>query len=150
MSTNPTSTIPSRNVPLTGSCLCGAIQLRFTRAPGPLMYCHCRQCRKAAGAPFQAVLPFASTALSLEDPKQHLRAYRATATKARYFCGVCGSPIYSQRDGASQVRVRAGILHNLSATLAQGGHIFCADAAAWDAIDDQLPRHPGIEPGRVP
>ena len=105
------------DVALRGQCLCGAITVMLTGTPGALMYCHCRQCRKSAGAPFQAVLPIAASASLLDDLRQQLRSYRASPGKARYFCAACASPIYSQRDDADVVRVRAGIL-DLPSTLA--------------------------------
>ncbi len=138
-----------RMTPISGTCLCGAITVLVTSIAGPLMFCHCRECRKSAGAPFIAVLPVPVSAFQLDDGGQRLAAYRVTPHKARYFCSTCGSPVYSQRDGADTVRVRAGLL-NLSADIALGAHIYCADAAAWDEIHDALPRHAGIEPGRAP
>ena len=135
--------------PISGACLCGAITVVVDDIAGPLMFCHCRECRKSTGAPFLAVLPVPLVAFHLRDPRQQLRGYRASAHKLRSFCGTCGSPLYSQRDGADAVRVRAGLLE-LPADIALGGHIYCGDAAAWDEIHDSLPRHAGIEPGRTP
>ena len=139
----------TRMTPIVGACLCGAIKVVVTAITGPLMFCHCRECRKSAGAPFIAVLPVPVSAFQLEDVRQRLAAYRVTPIKARYFCSACGSPVYSQRDGADTVRVRAGLL-SLPADIPIGAHIYCADAAAWDVIYDGLPRHAGIEPGRAP
>jgi len=112
------------------------------------MFCHCRECRKSAGAPFLAVLPVPRSAFHLRDPEHRLASYRATPGKARSFCAACGSPAFSLRDGADTVRVRAGLL-DLPADIPLGGHIYCADAASWDEILDSLPRHAGIEPGRA-
>ena len=38
----------------TGGCLCGAIRYRITGAPVEALYCHCRMCRRAHGAPVVA------------------------------------------------------------------------------------------------
>lgn len=116
---------------------------------GPLMFCHCRACRKSAGAAMLAVVPVPCAAFQLHDPYQQLRAWRASPHKQRIFCATCGSPLYSQRDGDDIVRVRAGLL-DLPADIPLGAHIYCADAARWDEIHDRLPRHAGIEPGRTP
>ncbi len=141
--------VEPRLTPIDGACLCGAITVVLEAIAGPLMFCHCRECRKSAGAPFIAVLPVPTSAFQLHDLRQRLAAYRVTPNKARYFCSACGSPVYSQRDGADTVRVRAGLL-NLPADVPLGGHIYCADAAAWYEIHDTLPRHAGIEPSRAP
>lgn len=134
---------------LAGVCLCGAITATVEAIAGPLVFCHCRECRKTAGAPFLAVLPVPVSAFQLRDPTRRLTAYRVTPHKARYFCAACGSPIYSQRDGADTLRLRAGFL-DLPADIPLAGHIYWADAALWDEIHDILPRHAGIEPGRAP
>lgn len=133
---------------LHGRCLCGAVVVTLTAAPGSLVYCHCGQCRKLAGAPFQAVLPFPAGHVHITDADGCLRAFEASPGKQRWFCGRCGSPVMSRRDGSDSVRIRAGILDALPADIAREGHIFCADSAAWDIIDDDLPRYPGYEPGR--
>jgi len=132
----------------TGHCLCGAIRVVVRGPLAPVVYCHCAQCRRTAGAPFLAVLPVAAEAFTLEDPQHLLGEFRASRDKARCFCTRCGAPVLSRRDGVQGVRVRAGLFDRL-AGVTHGGHIFAASAAPWDAITDTLPRYPGLEPGRV-
>lgn len=133
---------------LQGRCLCGAITVELRGAPGPLMFCHCAQCRRSSGAAALAVLPIAAHDFHLGDPEGVLRGYEASPGKSRHFCGRCGSPVYSRRDGDATVRVRAGLL-DLPADIPRGGHIFCASAAPWDDARDALPRHARYEPGRA-
>ncbi len=131
-----------------GHCLCGAIRV-YVRGPlAPMVYCHCRQCRRTAGAPFLAVLPVAPEAFTLEDPQRLLGEFRASPDKARCFCTRCGAPVLSRRDGVPVVRVRAGLFDDL-AGVTHGGHIFAASAAPWDDITDGLARYPELEPGRA-
>jgi hypothetical protein len=132
-----------------GRCACGAITLRIHGALGALTFCHCRACRKVTSAPYLAALPVALAALELNDPHAARCGYRSSSNKVRYFCGRCGSPLYSHRDGASEVRVRAGLL-DLPSAIAHVGHIFCGESAAWDAARDSLPRFDAFEPGRAP
>lgn len=136
--------------PIEGACLCGAVRIVIARgrtALGPMVWCHCAQCRKGAGAPFQAVVPVARTDCRIEDAGGNLRAFRATPGKARWFCGRCGSPLFSERDGAATLRLRAGVLDGLEG-VAPVCHIHVADAAPWHRIADALPRYEGLEPGR--
>ncbi|MGR8921548.1 MAG: GFA family protein [Gammaproteobacteria bacterium] len=123
------------------------VQVTLSLAAVTLVCCHCSQCRKSAGAPFQAVFPAPAAAVAVADPHGLLRAYRASPDKARWFCGRCGAPIYSQRRGADVLRLRAGLFGRLP-PCHHGGHIFAADPAPWYSMDDGLPRYPGIEPGR--
>ncbi|MEQ8495349.1 MAG: GFA family protein, partial [Gammaproteobacteria bacterium] len=78
-----------------GSCLCGAIRVSVRGPLAPLVYCHCAQCRRTAGAPFITVLPVPREAFALEDLHGLLGTYRATPDKARCFCTRCGAPVMS-------------------------------------------------------
>jgi hypothetical protein len=133
--------------PRTGRCLCGAIGITVHAAAGGLVYCHCAQCRKTAGSAFIAVVPAWRRDVEVADPAARARSYRASPDKARWFCGACGSPLWSARDGAEQWRIRAGLFADLSG-LAHLGHIHLASRAVWDVFDDALPGHAAFEPGR--
>jgi hypothetical protein len=133
----------------TGGCLCGAVRYAVEGSPSEIWLCHCQQCRKAQGGAFAASVPVLRSAFSVTLGQEHLRSYRSSPAKQRWFCSLCGSPIYSEVDAAMQLRLRAGSLDE-GASLAVVGHIFVAEKAAWDRIDDALPQHPGREPGRTP
>ena len=133
---------------MRGGCLCGGIRIALSRSPGALVYCHCSQCRKTAGSAFNAVVPIDANAFELSDPDALLRAFRASSGKVRYFCGCCGAPIYSRRNGSNTVRVRAGIVDDL-VDVRHDGHIYCADAAPWFELLDDLPRYDALEPSRT-
>lgn len=130
-----------------GGCLCGGVRYRVQGAPGAVYFCHCRQCRKAQGSAFAASVPIAAGRFAILRGQPLLRSFRATPPKARWFCGECGSPIYSQVDGAPTIRLRAGTLDE-PVSLVPAAHIFTAERAGWHRIGDDLPRHPGSEPGR--
>ena len=54
----------------TGGCLCGAVRYRITAAPVEALYCHCRMCQRAHGAPVIAWLtvPLDSFAVTAGNP----------------------------------------------------------------------------------
>ncbi len=131
----------------TGGCLCGAVRYRISGEIRDVWLCHCRQCRKAQGSAFAASVPTPREQFELTHGAETLRAYRASPHKRRWFCGKCGSPIYSEVDAGPVLRLRAGSLDE-PVTLTPVGHIFVADKAAWDCIQDDLPQHAGREPGR--
>lgn len=132
----------------SGRCACGAIRVHILSSPGALVYCHCGQCRKTAGAGFLAVVPVARAACVIEDAAHCLREYRASPDKARCFCGRCGSPILSRRDGADTWRLRAGLFDALPG-IDCDGHIFVASAAPWDVLSTRAPHYPELEPARA-
>lgn len=131
----------------TGGCLCGRVRYRVGGVLGPLVYCHCVQCRKAQGVAFAANVPVAAEHFELVAGGDALTAFRASQDKTRYFCSNCGSALYSYLDGAASVRIRAGTLDG-AVKLEPGAHIFVASKAPWVNLDDDLPQYPAREPGR--
>jgi hypothetical protein len=130
----------------TGGCLCGAVRYEVTGDLAPIQLCHCGQCRKAQGGPFGANIPVAAADFRLVQGEDALREYRASPGKRRVFCGVCGGPVFSQRDDAPQtLRLRAGGLDDTEG-LQIGLNAQTASAAAWWPIDDDLPAYPGAGP----
>lgn len=129
-----------------GGCLCGRVRYRYDGEIDELSYCHCRQCQKAQGAAFVAVAPVRARNFEITSGAGLLKAFRATPGKARVFCGECGSPIYSARDDAPEVkRLRVGTL-DTSIAPARQYHAFVASKASWYEIRDELPRHRGLPP----
>jgi hypothetical protein len=131
-----------------GSCLCGAIRFEITGALGPIVMCHCGQCRKAQGGAFavNAVVPVED--FTIVAGRDKLAAYESSPGKLRHFCRDCGSPIISTRTSApGVVRVRIGTIDSLI-DAGPRAHIFVASKAAWDAISDDLPQYAGREPSR--
>ena len=129
-----------------GGCLCGAVRYEVEGELAPIQLCHCAQCRKAQGGPFGANIPVATIDFKLIQGQDALHDYRASPGKRRVFCGICGGPIFSQRDDAPQIlRLRAGGLDR-SAGLRIGLHSQTASRADWWQIDDGLPNYPDTGP----
>jgi hypothetical protein len=117
---------------LTGGCLCGQIRYRITAAPVEALYCHCRMCQRAHGAPVIAWLtvPLDAFAVTAGD----LAAYRA-----------CGTPL-TWREAAHPQFVDVSI-----ATLDDPDpiepllHVWTESQIGWFEIADHLPRYPTNE-----
>jgi hypothetical protein len=127
----------------TGSCLCGGIQFRIDSELVPIEVCHCRQCRKAQGAPFAANSPIKSNAFLLTRGDSLLAEYESSPGKKRVFCQRCGSPIYSSRASLPGVlRIRVGLIDGpVSARPIAQAHV--ASKCNWWPITDSLPQFPG-------
>jgi hypothetical protein len=131
--------------PLTGGCLCGAVRYTLSVPVTELRACHCTACQKASGAAGSVNAAIASSAFQLTQGT--LKRYSATAdsgrTLHRYFCGDCGSPIYSQRATTPEnMVVRAGTLDN-SSGMKITTNIWCRSARPWDYIDPASKQFPG-------
>ena len=124
---------------LTGGCLCGQVRYRITAAPVETMYCHCRMCQRAHGAPVIAWLtvPLDAFAVTAGEPA----AYRSSEKALRHFCANCGTPL-TWREAAHPQRVDVSI-----ATLDDPEpvqpllHLWTESRIGWFEIDDHLPRY---------
>lgn len=130
---------------LTGSCLCGAIRYTVSVPITELRACHCTHCQKASGTSgsVNAMIPSAAFRLTQGTPKCFSSAAASGRTLHRYFCGDCGSPIYSQRPTAlDMLSLRVG-------TLDDGGdakitaNIWTRSARPWAWIDPASKQFPG-------
>jgi len=80
-----------------GGCLCGAIRYRVTCVPSWSTICHCRTCRKAAGAPSVGWLTFdrGNFALLRGAPARFV----SSPGVERTFCTACGTQLTYASDG---------------------------------------------------
>lgn len=128
---------------LTGGCLCGAIRYRIEAAPVEALYCHCRMCRRAHGAPVVAWLtvPSAGFAIITGEPA----GYRSSADATRSFCGRCGTPLTWQAVGnPTLIDVSTASLDN-PAAVAPTLHLWTESRIPWFETADLLPRYPANE-----
>jgi hypothetical protein len=128
---------------LTGGCLCGAVRYRITSAPVEALYCHCRMCQRAHGAPVIAwvTVPLDAFVVTAGNPV----AYRSSDKALRHFCGSCGTPLtWRATDNPRLVDISIASLDNPRAvepTL----HIWTESQIPWFEIADQLPRYAANE-----
>jgi hypothetical protein len=129
----------------TGGCLCGAVRYTLNADIAGLRACHCRNCQKASGtgSSVNAVVPSDGLKFTKGTPKRYDdAATQSGRTLSRYFCGDCGSPIYSHRNpNPGFVVVRAGSLDD-SKAMKITGNIWTSTAPAWSYIDPATECHP--------
>src|ERR1019366_6824023 len=80
---------------LTGGCACGKLRYECDEKPIVQLICHCRDCQRASGSAFAAVLFVPSDRLTFKraEPKYHSVKAESGRTMQRGFCGECGSPL---------------------------------------------------------
>ena len=126
-------------LPLQGGCLCGAVRYRISAHPRSADYCHCRMCRRAAGAPVVARLTVANAAFAWTNGTPAV--YRSSAEAERLFCPDCGTQL-ALRDEPDYLDVTLASLDD-PAAVRPSYHIWTASRIGWfDTVDD-LPRYPG-------
>jgi hypothetical protein len=131
--------------PIHGSCLCGAIRFTLDVPVKELRACHCRNCQKASGAggSVNAVAPSTAFHLAQGRPKRYSARADSGRLLHRYFCGDCGSPIYSQRDTTPETMVvRAGLFDD-AGDMKIVANIWTNSARPWAHIDPASTQHSG-------
>jgi len=132
-------------IPITGGCLCGAVRYTVSVAVSGLRACHCTHCQKTSGtgSSVNAVLSARDFAITKGAPKRYAAKADSGRTLLRYFCGDCGSPIYSRREASPErIVVRAGSFDDSSA-MKITTNIWTKSARPWSHIDPGTERLPG-------
>jgi hypothetical protein len=122
---------------LNGSCLCGSIRYVIDVPITELRACHCVHCQKTSGAggSVNAMIPSTAFHILQGTPKRYAVLADSGRTLHRYFCGDCGSPIYSQRASNTEfVTVRVGTLDGAPA-MRITANIWTRSARPWAWID---------------
>lgn len=125
---------------ITGGCLCGAVRYEITGTIGPVIYCHCSQCRRASGSAFAANASVRSEYLTFISGRDAIREFESSPGKFRGFCSECGSPLYSRREAVPDAfRIRLGTLDG-DPERRSVAHIWVGSKAPWFEITDDIAR----------
>ncbi len=122
-----------------GGCMCGRAEIRAVGEPAVVVYCHCRDCRAASGAP---VSLFAGYHVGrVEWSRGGRKGYRSSATVVRSFCPDCGTPLsYEDERLPGEVYVPAGVFDDPEAFEPEV-HEWASQRLRWFDVRDDLPRH---------
>ena len=132
---------------LTGSCLCGRVHYTLTGDPVFTGICHCRNCQRYTGSPFEAVAAYPSPSVSLQG---ELKTYNDTGDSGkqvrRRFCPNCGSGVIAEADALPGVTiVLIGTLDDAS-SYKPAMEIYCSSAQPWVHGAAERPRFPKMPP----
>lgn len=129
---------------LNGGCHCGAVRYEMPEDVLHHALCHCKDCRRHAGAPMVswAMLPADQLKITGET-----RTYASSAHGRRKFCGQCGTNLFYVNDEMlpGMVDVQSATLDNPDA-LPPKAHIQVAERIGWMKTAHELPefeRYPG-------
>jgi hypothetical protein len=127
---------------LTGRCLCETVRFEISGELGPIVYCHCAQCRRATGTAFATNANVARTAHRFLTGTDAISEYESSPGKFRGFCSRCGSPLYSRTTtDPDALRIRLGTLDQDPGARPMV-HVFTGSKAPWFEIIDGLPQLP--------
>lgn len=127
---------------LTGACLCGEIKYEITQPLGRTAVCHCKNCQRAAGSAYSTVASIVKADFNLISGTPKLFTdwdTKSGRSVERYFCGNCGSPIYSA------VAARPDMIFLKTGTMDDTSHftpqfqVWCDSKQHWVVLDESLP-----------
>ena len=134
---------------VSGSCLCGDVQLRVRMPTLACVHCHCTMCQRNHGAAYVTWVAVARENLEVTAGAGQLVTYRSSEHGTRSFCGRCGSSLLCDIAlHPGQIDVALACLHG-PIDRAPQLHIYFDDRADWVAVGDDLPRlggKTGLEP----
>ena len=128
------------NIPVRGTCLCGAVRYE---ADGPLsmmVHCHCSMCRKHHGGSFATFVAAPLMGFRWLAGQEYLVRHQSSPKGRRSFCRVCGSVAPAIIEEMDLAVLPAGNLSDDLEVRPQA-HWFAGSRAPWDVIRDKLPQH---------
>jgi hypothetical protein len=135
------------SLPLTGGCGCGAVRFEISAPLVSATYCHCTRCQRRTGTAASANARTEPGSFRIVAGEDRLRAWKPEGGAEKWFCGDCGSALYSRVPGdPGRIGVRLGAL-DAPPEITPSAHQYVAYAASWERIpDDGLPRYPERPP----
>ncbi|MBT3614968.1 MAG: GFA family protein [Verrucomicrobia bacterium] len=148
---NPSFVVLAQNkkgidVTTVGNCLCGSIEVTCDSEPSEIIACHCTSCQAATGgvATYNIVMPETSCRVSKGTPKKCVENADSGESLERFFCGDCGSPIYSATPTfAGHLIIKAGLFLGLK-NLKIVTNIFTKSAPEWAPRQKGIPESEGM------
>lgn len=127
---------------ITGQCLCGSVKYEFDNPPAMTGVCHCKNCQRQAGSAFSTLagVPKAEFRITKGEPKLYEDSDTVSGNRVeRWFCGNCGSPIYSALDSnTDMIYLKTGTLDDTSGFSPQF-HAWCDSKQSWVELAEGVP-----------
>lgn|SRR5690554_196769 len=101
-----TENLTTNAAELTGSCLCGAVQLSVVQEHPSMGVCHCSICRKWAGGPFMSMECHQAPSIRGEE---HIGIFDSSEWAQRGFCKQCGTHLFYRLKEGGFYALAAGL-----------------------------------------
>jgi len=125
----------------SGRCACGEVRYQIDAEPLRMINCHCRDCQRASGSAYAALIAFSKERVTLSGEIRYYRSISDRGTQLeRGFCETCGSPVILRPAARPEVLyVQAGSLDDPS-LYKPTANIWTRSGQSWDCIDPAIPR----------
>ena len=133
---------------IAGGCYCGAVRFEITEELRVILNCHCRNCRRAHGAPFYAFAFLNPNNFRVTTGEEHVAGYEFTPGYTRNFCRVCGGRLfnYVPTGVGPLINVALSTLDEEPPRGAIQAHINVETKAPWHVIGDDRPQYDDFGP----
>lgn len=123
-----------------GRCACGKVAYETDADPVVMMNCHCRDCQRASGTAFAALVLFPVDRFQLLGELKYFAVISERGTTLeRGFCPNCGNPVTIKPARPDMIFIQAASLDDPS-LYKPTANIWVRSAAPWDHMDAALPR----------
>ncbi|KAL5521005.1 hypothetical protein ACEPAG_8927 [Sanghuangporus baumii] len=129
----------------TGSCFCGSVKFEIAEDPVDASYCHCRQCQRLHGAPYQWAAIIHKDAVLFPNGTENLVFYNSQdysnehKLPCKILCSTCHSPLADE--GRNMMLVFPVAMHFAGARIPDAFKAFYGSRV--QSIPDSLPKFLG-------
>ncbi len=128
----------------TGGCACGAIRFECSGEPALMLNCHCRDCQRASGSAYAAIVVFPRTAASVTgDPRYYSKTGGSGNPIERGSCPTCGNPVMVKLGKMPEVIGFHAVSLDDPARYKPAMDLFTASAHPWDVMQEGTVKKPG-------
>ncbi|MBK8961413.1 MAG: GFA family protein [Proteobacteria bacterium] len=125
----------------TGTCACGAIRYSCAAEPAFSWNCHCRDCQRASGSAFCAVLYVPRTALTVHGEANWYEVLAESGRRvSRGFCPRCGSPMFIQAELVPELQGLWAASLDVPARFQPQVDVWVSRKQPWDCTSTALPK----------
>lgn len=131
------------DLPLTGSCMCGAVRFEVSEPLVEADRCYCTRCQKRTGNGYSASALARAGSFRVTAGADRVKTFAFEDGWLKAFCKTCGGHLYAaDRDDPTQIAVRLGAFDS-DPGIRPSDYYFTDYAAAWSPVpDDGVTRHP--------
>jgi len=103
----------SQDTQRSGTCFCGAVELRLTGEPAAMGYCHCTSCREWSAGPVNAFTLWKPESVTITKGADNVGTFNRSAKSFRKWCKTCGGHLLTEHPTWGVIDVYAAVIADL-------------------------------------